>query len=388
MSFADPPSSASDPRPVRPRASSPRLTALAWLLMLLILLLILPHVAERIQFGITRGQQRAKAEVAQVVLENAPDSPSRFAWVAKRVEPSVVGIETARLVAARSWRDEASYLFPQTGEGSGVIVDEAGYVVTNYHVIDGADAVAVKLADGRTVKDVTVVGADPPADLAVLKIAATGLVAAPWGRSEGLEVGDEVLAIGNPFRFYRTVTAGIISAKGRYGLGQLTHQEFLQTDAAINPGNSGGPLVNMRGEIVGINTAIYGETYRGIGFAIPSDMAHETYKQLRASGRVKPRGWLGVQMLEVTDAIASELGLEEPTGVLVGGVVRGSPADRAGIVAGDVILQWNAEPIRSRSDLSLAVVRTPVGSEATIEILRDGKLLEKTLTVGERPAKM
>ena len=359
---------------------------MTWLLAFLVLLLILPHVAERVQFAITRGQQRAKAEVAQVVLENAPNSTSRFAWVAKRIEPSVVGIETSRLVAASSSNDEWSYLFPQGGEGSGVIVDEEGYIVTNYHVIHGAERVTVKLADERTTSKVRVVGADPAADLAVLKIDAGALVAAPWGDSESLEVGDEVLAIGNPYQFARTVTAGIVSAKGRQGVvGELGHQEFLQTDAAVNPGNSGGPLVNMMGEVVGINTAIFGPAYQGISFAIPSQAARDGYEQLRATGKVKPRGWLGVRMVEVDDSMASNLGLAEATGVQVLQVLRTSPAHQAGIQPGDVILEWNGQPIDDPAELSLAVVRTEVGSEATVELFRDGRPFEVAVKVGERP---
>jgi serine protease Do len=361
---------------------------MTWLLAFLVLLLILPPVVERMQFAITRGRQRAKAEVARVVLKDMPESTGRFAWVVKSIEPSVVGIETSRLVAMGT-TDEWSYLYPQAGEGSGVIVDDDGHIVTNYHVIDGAQEVTVKLADGRTVSDVRVVGADPPADLAVLKIDSGGLTAAPWGRSESLEVGEEVLAIGNPYRFDRTVTAGIISAKDRQGVvGELSHQEFLQTDAAVNPGNSGGPLVNMKGEVIGINTAIFGRAYQGISFAIPSDMARETYRQLRETGKVKPRGWLGVTLDEISELDAARFGLERGEGVRVKGVVRRSPADRAGIEPGDVILRWNGQEIDDPSSLSLAVVRTPVGSEATVELIRGGQPTEIAVRVGERPAQL
>jgi len=360
---------------------------MTWLLIFLVLLLILPYVAERVQFAITRGRQRAKAEVAKVALKEMPKSSSRFAWVAKRIEPSVVGIETTRLVNGRGLPDELSYLFPEAGEGSGVIVDEAGYIVTNAHVIENAARLTVKLSDGRTIREVRVVGGpDWEADLAVLKIDASGLTAAPWGDSDQLEVGDEVLAVGNPYRLARTVTAGIISAKGRPGVvGTLMHQEFLQTDAAVNPGNSGGPLVNMDGEVVGINTAIVGQSYRGISFAIPSNLAQDIYQRLKTSGKVTPRGWLGIVMEEVTDRQAARLGLARAYGVEVLAVVADSPAYDAGIEPGDVILTWNKQEIDTPAELSLAVVRTKIGSQATVELVREGRRLEVTVKVGERP---
>ena len=363
---------------------------MTWLLIFLVLLLILPHmaarVAEQVQFAITRGRQRAKAEVARVALQQMPRSSSRFAWVAKKIEPSVVGIETTGLVTDRPFGDEWSHLFPQAGEGSGVIVDEAGYVVTNSHVIEGAAQVTVKLSDGRTVHDVKIVGADLEADLAVLKIEASGLIAAPWGDSGELEVGDEVLAVGNPYRLARTVTAGIISAKGRPGIvGPLVHQEFLQTDAAVNPGNSGGPLVDMNGEVVGINTAIVGQSYRGISFAIPSRLAQDVYKRLKTTGKVEPRGWLGVAMEELGDREAVRLGVEKSHGVAVLVVYAESPAGKAGIEPGDVILKWNGQEIHTPAELSLAVVRTQIGSQATVELLREGRKLELSVEVGQRP---
>lgn len=381
----------SRPRPSVPPDTPPkRLSGMTWLLIILVLLLVLPslaeQVAERVQFAVTRADQRAKAEVARGELANMPDATSRFAWVAKGIEPCVVGIETTRVVGV-AW-DERSYLYPeaQSGAGSGVIVDEEGYLVTNYHVIDGAERVTVKLADGRTIPEVKVIGADPLADLAVLKIEAGGLMAAPWGDSRQLEVGDEVLAVGNPYRLARTVTAGIISAKGRPGVvGNLSHQEFLQTDAAVNPGNSGGPLVNMKGEVVGINTAIYGDTYRGISFAIPSEVAQAICERLKATGKVMPRGWLGVKMYQVTEWAAMELGLEDTRGALVYLVYPNSPGEKAGIRQHDVIVGWNGTPISNPTELSLAVVQTDINSEATVELFRKGRKLELTVIVGERP---
>ncbi len=377
----------SGPKPAGPPGRPTlQLSAMTWLLIFLVLLLILPYVAERVQFAITRGRQRAKAEVAKVALEEMPEGSSRFAWVAKSIEPSVVGIETTRLVTDGLLSDEFVHWLPQSGEGSGVIVDEEGYIVTNAHVIAWAVRVTVKLSDDRTIRDVKIVGVDPEADLAVLKIEAAGLTAAPWGNSDELEVGDDVLAVGNPYRLARTVTAGIISAKGRPGVvGHGDHQEFLQTDAAVNPGNSGGPLVNMNGEVVGLNTAIVGQSYRGISFAIPSDLARKVYRRLRTSGRIEPRGWLGVGLGEVSYREAARLGLERVYGVWVTQVVPDSPAYDAGIEPDDVILSWNGQETRDPAELSAAVVRTRIGSEATVELVREGRRLELVVKVGQRP---
>jgi len=357
---------------------------MTWLLIFLVLLLLLPSVAERLQYAVTRGRQRAKADVAKVVLEEMPSSSGRFAWVAKRIEPSVVGIETARLVGDGSISDEWAHLYPQGGEGSGVIVDEEGYIVTNAHVIENAEKITVKLSDGRTVLAVKATP-DWEADLAVLKIEAGGLLAAPWGDSDALEVGDAVLAVGNPYRLARTVTAGIISAKGRPGVvGPLAHQEFLQTDAAVNPGNSGGPLVNMDGQVVGINTAIVGQSYRGISFAIPSNLAQRVCERLKTTGKVEPRGWLGVAMEEIDARRAARLRLDKVYGVEVLTVVVDSPADEAGIQRGDVILRWNGQEIHSPAELSLAVVQSEIGSEATVEIIREERRFDVTVKVGMR----
>ncbi|MHC4406079.1 MAG: S1C family serine protease [Planctomycetota bacterium] len=377
------------PRPVgTPGGSSVRLTGMTLLLLFLVLLLVLPLLAERLQFAITRGDQRAKAEVAKTLLKELPDPSRRFPWVAKRIEPSVVGIETVRMVSYRAGSDGWSTRFHQAGEGSGIIVDAEGYVLTNYHVIEGAQ-VTVRLSDGQTVRNVRIVGADPEADLAVLKIDAGGLVAADWGDSDALEVGDEVLAVGNPFGLARSVTAGIISAKGRPGVvGELWHQEALQTDAAVNPGNSGGPLVNLKGEVVGINTAIVGRLNQGVSFAIPSRIAREVYEELKTTGNVKPRGFLGVRMKEITFRQAAELGLDRPRGVSVVYVEPESPAEVGGITPGDVILEWNGQQIENRPDLSLAVVRTKIGSEATVALIREGRELKVRVTVGMRPVQI
>ncbi len=243
---------------------SARLPVMIGLLVLMLGLLILPSVLESIQYSVTRGRQRAIAEVARGELDKLPDLANRYRLVAQAVAPSVVGIDTVQVVQRQDQWNRRTRPYVAAGEGSGVIVDKRGYIITNFHVIDGASEAKVKLSDGQVISNVTLVGADPATDIAVLKINASGLIAAPWGDSDALQVGDPVLAIGNPFGFDRTVTAGIISATERHNVvGNGGYQDFIQTDAAVNPGNSGGPLVNMKGQVVGINTAIYGQSYRG-----------------------------------------------------------------------------------------------------------------------------
>jgi serine protease Do len=234
-------------------------------------------------------------------------------------------------------------------------------------------------------RDVTVVGVDPLSDLAVLKVRSHTLTAAPWGDSARLEVGDPVLAVGSPFGLAQTVTAGIVSAKGRRGVVQdINYEDFLQTDAAVNPGNSGGPLVNLQGQVVGINTAIYGPAYLGISFAIPSQIARDVYKKLRDTGTVA-RGWLGVALQSLDDNLAERFGLEDAKGALVTGVLPDSPADLAAIRVGDVIIEWNGKPVPDPSSLSFAVAGTAIGSKATVGLIRDEKKIELIVTVTQRP---
>ncbi len=385
-----PPPPANAPAPQSPN----RLPALVFFLFVAVTVLLLPYVVEQVQFSITRGRARAEAEVARVQLAEFPEHVSRYRLVAKAVEPSVVGIETSRAVAAPR-QDELSRLFGDRfpryraeGKGSGVIVDDEGYIITNYHVIDKASEVLVKLSDGRTLRDVTVVGVDPLSDIAVLKVSAHGLVAAPWGDSERLEGGDPVLAVGSPFGLAQTVTAGIVSAKGRRGVVQdINYEDFLQTDAAVNPGNSGGPLVSLQGEVVGINTAIYGPAYLGISFAIPSQIARTVYQSLRQTGTVA-RGWLGVALQSIDDDLVERLGLDDTRGALVTDILPDSPAAAADLRMGDVIVDWNGEPVADPAALSFAVAATRIGSNATVTLIRDGERLEIGVTVAERPAQV
>ncbi len=358
----------------------------------LVALVALPYIAQRVQYAITRGDQLAKAEVARDLLTEFPEAVSRRTYVAQSIAPSVVGIETSQITQDVPAK-ETDVLFDiphfrRDGIGSGVIVDPEGYVVTNNHVIDGTSEITVELSDGTPIRDVRVIGRDPLTDLAVLKIDGGPFVAAPWGDSDDLESGDSVLAVGNPFGLDHTVTSGIISATGRRArVSALAHQDYLQTDAAVNPGNSGGPLVNLQGEVVGINTAIYGEQNLGISFAIPSSVAKKVYEGLRRHGRIA-RGWLGVAMLDVNEEVADEYDLPHQVGAMVTDVVRRSPADRAGVEQFDVIVAWNDEKVEASVDLSRAVAETEVGSDAVVVVMRAGTRLELDVHVGERPLQL
>ena len=268
--------------------------------------------------------------------------------------------------------------------GSGFIISQDGYVLTNAHVVDGADEITVKFTDKREFK-AKVIGADRRTDLALLKIDATGLPAVRFGDPSKLKVGEWVLAIGSPFGFENTVTAGIVSAKGR-SLPQENFVPFIQTDVAINPGNSGGPLFNLRGEVIGINSQIYSRTggFMGLSFAIPADVALDVQKQLREKGRVA-RGRIGVVIQEVTRDIATSFGLEKARGALVNSVEKGSPADKAGVEGSDIILSFDGKQVDSSSDLPRIVGGTRPGSQSTMEVFRKGQMRKLTLTVGELP---
>lgn len=266
--------------------------------------------------------------------------------------------------------------------GSGFIISADGYILTNSHVVAASDDITVKLSDKREYK-ATLIGFDRRTDVAVIKIDARNLPHVTIGDPNKLKVGEWVLAIGSPFGFENTVTAGIVSAKGR-SLPQENYVPFIQTDVAINPGNSGGPLFNMEGEVVGINAQIYSRTggFMGLSFAIPIDVAMNIADQLRTTGRVR-RGRIGVVIQEVTDELAESFGLARPQGALVNSVERGGPADRAGIEASDVILEFDGIAVESSSDLPRIVGQTNPGSKVTIKIWRKGKSRNIAITVGE-----
>jgi len=271
------------------------------------------------------------------------------------------------------------------GLGSGVIVTKDGYILTNNHVVDGAREVKVTLQDGREFT-ATVIGHDPQSDIAVVKIDANNLPVVPLADSQKVQVGDIVLAIGNPFGVGQTVTQGIVSATDRGGMGIEDYEDFIQTDAAINPGNSGGPLVDVDGRLIGINTAILSRTggNQGIGFAIPSDLARTVMTSLVEYGHVT-RGYLGVTIQDVTPTLAREFNLKDSTGALVGEVLPKGPADRAGFKDGDVVVQFNGKEVRDSRQLKLTVAETKPDSKVPVEVLRDGSAKTLEVTVGRLP---
>ncbi|EHQ52686.1 protease Do [Ectothiorhodospira sp. PHS-1] len=275
--------------------------------------------------------------------------------------------------------------FDSTSLGSGFIISSDGYVVTNHHVIQGADEIEVRLSDRRTFI-AELIGSDPRTDVAVLRIEARDLPTLTLGDSESLRVGEWVLAIGSPFGFDHSVTAGIVSAKGR-NLPSESYVPFIQTDVAINPGNSGGPLFNMNGEVVGINSQIYSRTggFMGLSFAIPIEVAMDVVGQLRDKGYVS-RGWLGVIIQEVTRELADSFSMERPTGALVARVLPDSPAQAAGLRTGDVILSFNGTEVPRSSALPPIVGRAPIDRPARVEILRDGKPMTVEVVIGELPS--
>ncbi len=274
--------------------------------------------------------------------------------------------------------------FESRSLGSGFIISTDGYILTNAHVVDSADEITVRLTDKREFK-ARVIGADRRTDLALIKIEAAGLPAVRMGDPNRLRVGEWVVAIGSPFGFDSTVTAGIVSAKGR-SLPQENFVPFIQTDVAINPGNSGGPLFNMRGEVVGINSQIYSRTggFMGLSFAIPIDVAMDVQGQLRRFGKVS-RGRIGVVIQQVSKELAESFGLPKPTGALVNAVEKGGPAEKAGVETGDIILRFGGKPVTSSSELPRMVGGTRPGARASIEVWRKGASRELTVTVGELP---
>jgi len=275
--------------------------------------------------------------------------------------------------------------FEQRGVGSGFVMSREGYILTNNHVVEEADQIKVKLANGKEY-DGKVMGRDPKTDLALIKIkVSSDLQPLNLGNSDDLKVGSWVVAVGSPFGLEQTVTAGIVSAKGRV-IGSGPYDNFIQTDASINPGNSGGPLINMKGEVVGINTAIIASG-QGIGFAIPINMAKEIAPQLQEKGHVT-RGWLGVSIQEVTPELAKSFGLKEKKGALVAQVISGSPAEKAGIEQGDVIVEFNGKEVSDSKELPRIVASTPVGKAVTIKLSRDGKVLDRQVKVGEMEEKV
>ena len=271
------------------------------------------------------------------------------------------------------------------GQGSGVIVSPDGYILTNNHVIDGAREVTVMLPDKREFQG-TIVGADPKTDLAVVKIEGRNLPTVPWGDASKLQVGEYVLAVGNPFGLNSTVTLGIVSALGRGRMGITQYEDFIQTDAAINPGNSGGALVNTKGELVGINTAIFSQSggYQGVGFAVPTSMSQPIYDSLVKHGKVV-RGYLGIGIQDLNQDLAKSFSVKDGKGALVTDVKEDGPADHAGIQQGDVILSYQGSPVEDAVALQRLVTKTTVGSKVPVKVLRDSHEKDLTVTIGEQP---
>jgi serine protease DegQ len=275
---------------------------------------------------------------------------------------------------------------PAANLGSGVIVSSEGYILTNQHVVDGADQIEIALADGRTT-EAKVIGVDPETDLAVLKVNMTNLPTITLGRMDQTRVGDVVLAIGNPFGVGQTVTMGIVSALGRNHLGINTFENFIQTDAPINPGNSGGALVDIHGNLLGINTAIYSRSggSLGIGFAIPVSTARSVLESIISTGTVT-RGWIGVEPQDVTPEIAESFGLEQKSGAIVAGVLKGGPADKAGIKPGDILIGVNGQDITDTTRLLNVIAQIKPGTDAKVHLVRKNKELDLTVMIGKRPA--
>lgn len=342
-----------------------------------------------------------------VILANTPDKESTeiltkfgeaMSKVAERVKPAVVNISTSRTVKTQRHPFFDDPLFrrffgnpqsPQkrkvTNLGSGVIATSDGYILTNNHVIEGAEDIIVRLADGKEYKG-RPVGMDSRTDIAIIKINETNLPTVPWGDSDKLRVGEVVLAIGNPYGLNQTITMGIISALGRSGIGITDYEDFIQTDAAINPGNSGGALVNIRGELIGINTAIFSTSggYQGIGFAIPSGMVKNVMDSIINQGRVV-RGWLGVQIQPLTPELAKQFDLKDESGVLLVDVVEGGPAEKGGLKRYDVIVEYDGKKTDNPFHFKNIVASTKPGKTVEIKIIRNGNLLTAKVTIAELP---
>ncbi len=374
-----------------------RLSRAALITLLALSVPVLPAIAQTAAPGVQNWPLVPTAPPGSGAL------PESYPWVrlAETLMPAVVNVRVTGEQARG--RDRAEEVLPEPfrrflppefrerrpkagprvirGVGSGFIIDPSGYIVTNHHVVDGAKSIEVTLNDGRKLP-AKLVGTDPETDLALLRVDASGLPTIPLGSSSALKVGEPVMAIGNPFGLDHTVTVGIISGTGRV-IGAGRFDDFLQTDAAINPGNSGGPLINTRGEAVGIATAIASRSggFQGVGFAIPVDLAKPIVQQLRLDGRVT-RGWLGVSIQPLTPELAKSFGLPREEGALVASVVDGSPAGRAGLKAGDVIARYDGRTVDGPRGLSSLVANTENGKTVQLGVIRDGRERALPVTIG------
>jgi serine protease Do len=336
----------------------------------------------------------------------AGGSGKNFVEIAKSVKPAVVNIAASRsgksgegphgsplddpffrkFFGDEFFKRDAPQREPrERGQGSGVIVEANGLIITNNHVVSKADEIRVFLSDKREFKG-KLIGTDTKTDIAVVKIEATGLPTVPWADSDQLEVGEYVLAVGSPFGLTQTVTMGIVSAVGRASMGIAEYEDFIQTDAAINPGNSGGALVNVRGELVGINTAIFSQSggNMGIGFAVPSNLSRTVMDQLVRTGKVV-RGWLGVAIQDLSAELAAQFGISDTKGVLVSDVMEDSPAKKAGFERADVIVEYDGKSMDSPTHLRNAVAQTPIGKKVSVKLIRDKKPKTIEVTIVEQP---
>ena len=362
----------------------------------IVLVFLKPELIDR---GGTVVEILQEPESATRTTSITSSGPVSYASAVEQTATSVVNIYTAKIVTERPnplqndpffkrFFDDGSVVPRkrlETSLGSGVIVSSQGYILTNNHVIQGADEIRIILANGET-PSANVVGTDPDTDLAVLKINYTKLPAITIGQSDALRVGDVVLAIGNPFGVGQTVTMGIVSATGRNQLGINTFENFIQTDAAINPGNSGGALINANGKLVGINTAIFSRSggSQGIGFAIPASLARDVMQEIIEHGRVR-RGWLGIEAQDLTPQLAESLGFDSTNGVLVAGVLKDGPADLAQIKPGDIVVTIDFKPVTDSRDSLNQIAGVKPGSDIVLGIIRQGKKLEMKAVVSERP---
>ena len=348
----------------------------------------------------------AQAKISEQSVDLLTRTGKAMAEVTAAVKPAIVNIATTRTVKVsgggdpffddpffkRFFGEQFSRQRQQpkehksAGLGSGVIVSSDGYIITNSHVIKDADEIKVTLTDKKEYAG-RVIGSDPKTEIAVVKIEAKDLPTVFWGNSDALQVGEVVLAVGNPYGLNQTVTMGIVSALGRANVGIADYEDFIQTDAAINPGNSGGALVNIKGELIGINTAIYTTSggYQGIGFAIPSNMVKSIMASLIKEGKVT-RGWLGVTIQKVTPELAKQFNLKEDAGALVGDIMENSPAEKAGLQRGDIILEYDGKKIEEPNILRNMVANNLPGEEHTAMVMRDGKTKNVAITIGELPS--
>ena len=356
-------------------------------------------------FNLQTPGNSQEPKISQEAIDILSRSSRALAEVTAAVKPAVVNISTSKTIKSqgaphpffndpffkRFFGDDFSPTQKpkdrkQSNLGSGVIVDKNGYILTNNHVIKDADDIRIRLSDKREFKG-KVIGTDPKSDIAVVKIDAQNLPVLRLADSDRLQVGETVIAIGNPFGLNATVTSGIVSAVGRSNVGISDYEDFIQTDAAINPGNSGGALISVRGELVGVNTAIFSTSggYQGVGFAIPSNLAKSVMDSLITKGKVV-RGWLGVSIQPVSGDIAKQFNLKDEKGALVGDVTDGSPAEKAGLQRGDVITDFDGKEVADPSSLRNAVASTAPGKDVVVKYIRDGKAQSTTVRIAELPS--